>query len=105
MVMHRNQVKRTVAWFLAGPLTLLLGAVAAHASCNAIPAVPTSFESVLGYIDRPFARPGSDVKISLEDRCADASPGFCGPSGCSDAPENDVVVSVVFTPPQGNRHV
>jgi hypothetical protein len=86
-------------------LLAALSASKAHASCNAIPAVPIAFESVLGSIDRPFARPGSDVKISLGDRCANGSPGFCSGAGCDDAPENDVVVSLVFKPPRGSRNV
>ena len=75
-----------------GALTLWAGA--ARASCNIIPPALPTIASTAGAVDRPFARPGDWVRVTLEPDGCYASPGFDG------TPENNVV-TVVFTPPNG----
>jgi len=66
----------------------------AEAGCNIIPPAVTTFRGSLGSLDRPFARPGDWVRVSLDATCGSSSPGF-------PASANDSVVTVVFTPPGG----
>src|SRR5262249_11123254 len=54
----------------------------------------TVFRASLGNSDRPFARPGDWVTLTLDAMCDAASPGFSGTAA-------NVVVSVIFTPPAG----
>ena len=72
---------------------LLLGAAPADAGCNVIPPAVDSFRGGLGSLDRPFARPGDWVRLSLDPNCH----GTAGlPGGAADQ-----VVSLIFTPPAG----
>lgn len=77
-------------------LTSLMPARAAVAACDIIPSARTTFRSTLGLSDRPFARPGDWVELTLDPRCHGSSPGFRRSA-------DDHVVSVVFTPPAGPR--
>lgn len=70
----------------------------ARASCNVIPGTTTAFRGVLGVADRPFARPGDFVTLTLDPACHGGSAGFTAAAG-------EQVVTIVFTPPQGRRHV
>src|SRR5262249_44843059 len=66
----------------------------ARAACNVIPGTSNVFRGTHGTADRPFARPGDLVELSLDPSC-DGSAAF--PS----ADPADYVVIVVFTPPNG----
>src|SRR5262245_4087762 len=79
-------------------LTGLVNTVA-DAACNIIPPSVATVRATLASSDRPFARPGDWVRLTVDSYCAAASPGFV------DAAE-DYVVTVVFTPPNaGPRNV
>jgi len=67
---------------------------AAWATCNVIPSAALTFRGTLGNTDRPFARPGDWVTVTLDAACHGASPGFTGAA-------SDTVVTLVFTPPAG----
>src|SRR5262245_57759817 len=96
----------------AAPLTLaaltlvvLAAASRARAGCNAIAPIPEPFEAATGAVDRPFAMPGDEVRLTLAGPCGDALPGFCTDADCPTDPEDRVVVTLVFKPPQGPRTV
>jgi len=72
---------------------LLLGAAPADAGCNVIPPAVESFRGGLGSLDRPFARPGDWVRLSLDPDCHGPA-GFAGGAA-------DQVLSLIFTPPAG----
>ncbi len=82
--------------------TLFVGisgsAFPARATCDAIPGTQQSFTSTLATTDRPYAEPGDWVRLSRDPVCHAASPGFATPPG-------EQVVTLVFTPPGGARHV
>lgn len=61
---------------------------AAHASCNQIPGVATSFRGIQGGVSQPFASPGDRLEIQLTADC-DGADGFSGSAA-------DYVVSVAF---------
>src|SRR5881296_804782 len=73
------------------------GTQPASASCNLIPGTTTAFRGTLGTVDRPFARPGDFVRLSLDPTCHRSSPGFL-------AGADDHVVTVLFAPPRGPRN-
>ena len=81
---------------------LVLAAVAyaasAHATCDLIPGVQQAFRGTLATGDRPFAEPGAWVTLALDPTCHGASSGFSTALG-------DQVVTILFEPPQGARHV
>jgi Tol biopolymer transport system component len=79
-------------------IILAAGACDVHASCDVIPEAERTFRGALGMANRPFARPGDWVKLTLDPTCHKASPGFVRPA-------SDYVVTVVFTPPAGPRNV
>jgi Tol biopolymer transport system component len=68
---------------------------AVHAGCNVIPPAVTTFRATLGQTDKPFAKPGDWVTISLDPTCHGAPP-FTEAA-------TEYVVSVVFTPPLGGQ--
>ena len=70
----------------------------ASGACNIIPPATPTFRSTLANTDRPFARPGDWVRLSLDAACHGASGGFTGTT-------DDQVVTVLFTPPNGQRNV
>ena len=71
----------------------------ADAACNTIPSAATTFRAALGSTDRPFAGPGDLVELRVRpDVCDGASPGFS-------ASADDLVASVIFTPPSGTKNV
>jgi Tol biopolymer transport system component len=76
----------------------VLAARDAHGSCNIIPAAVDNFRSTLATATRPYARPGDWVTIKLDKAdppaCHAASPGFV-------EPQENYVVTVVYTPPAG----
>src|SRR5262245_58470265 len=69
---------------------VLVAAGNARAACNVVTPSLSVFPSTLGSTDRPFARPGDWVGLTLDPACG-ASPAF--------APDD--VITVVFTPPGG----
>src|SRR5262245_36953128 len=80
-------------------LALLLGSVRfAAASCDQIPGTANTFRGLLGNVSRPFASPRDYFEIRLSPTCDTASSGFA-----TDPAGN--VVSFVFKPPAGPRHV
>lgn len=84
---------------VAGALVAaLLCADSAHAACNIIPSASRSFRGSVGTTDRPFARPGDVVDLSLVPACDTASPGFAATAA-------DNVVTVVFTPPSARANI
>ncbi len=85
---------RVRVWML---LALLAAARRTEANCNIIPSAAPAFRASLATTDRPFARPGDWVKLTLDPACHGSSPGF----PVEDAP----VVTIVFTPSGGPRHV
>jgi len=92
---------RRLCWPGALGLALLAGlafAPRAEAGCNVIPPAVESFRGAQGSTDRPFARPGDLVRLTLDPACLGTA-GFPGAAA-------DYVVSVVYTPPAGGpRHV
>lgn len=73
------------AWFT------LYDARPANAGCTVIPPAVRAFRGALGNVDRPFARPGDWVTMSLSGECGDEAASL---------PETDAaVVTFVFTPP------
>lgn len=78
-------------------VAVLLHAGTAGAACNIIPAAKASFRGFAGSVNRPFAKPGDWVEVSLAGGCA-ASPGFVGQP-------SDFVVLLVFAPISGARHL
>ncbi|MCC6765882.1 MAG: PD40 domain-containing protein [Deltaproteobacteria bacterium] len=79
-------------------IALLTHPSAAHATCDVIPGTQQSFASTLATTNRPFAEPGDWVHLSRDPVCHAASPGFVPPAA-------NQVVTLVFTPPGGARHV
>jgi Tol biopolymer transport system component len=77
---------------LAIVLALLSGS--AHAACNVIPGAINVFRGAQGSPDRPFARPGDFVELTLDPACH-------GSNGFPSTNPGDYVVVVVFTPPNG----
>ncbi|MFN8543660.1 MAG: hypothetical protein U0807_05575 [Candidatus Binatia bacterium] len=69
-----------------------------RASCDVLPSPPLSFHGALGAVDRPFARPGDWLLVTLDARCDGSSPGFTAASAAH-------VVTIVFRAPQGERNV
>src|SRR5206468_3043697 len=63
--------------------------------CNAIPGALNSFQSVRGTTDRPFARPGDVVRVSLDSSCDGSATSLFGPTSADD------VLTVAFQPVQG----
>src|SRR5262245_24070745 len=84
-------------WRVATGVTFLLAITApraALAACNAIPAAVTTFRGTTGSTSRPFASPGDEVEITIneaDDRCHGSLP---------DLPAN-AVVTLAFVPPGG----
>src|SRR5438477_9165718 len=70
---------------------VLIGGRPVYGACNIIPPATPTFRSTLASLDRPFARPGDWVKISVDPVCHSAASGFGGVA--------DPVVTVVFSPP------
>ncbi|HVM95854.1 MAG TPA: hypothetical protein VMT89_05665 [Candidatus Acidoferrales bacterium] len=68
------------------------------AACNIIPGTATTFRGVRGSADRPFAGPGDVVQLRLLPGCDDGAAPLA-------ANADDHVVSIVFTPPNGARHM
>lgn len=64
----------------------------ADAACNVIPPAIQPFRAIIGSVDRPFAGPGDWVELSA-DPCEQRA-------GITD-PVEQLVVSVLFTPPHG----
>src|SRR5215510_8857162 len=64
-----------------------------RAGCNIIPPAVRAFQGTLGAIDRPFARPGDLLTLSLGSEC---EPGAAFP-----AQADDQVVSLIFKPATG----
>lgn len=88
-----------LACCVVGLAVLGFGARGAEAACNLIPSAQITFRSALGSTDRPFAGPGDFVEIRVRpDVCDKRSVGFS-------AKASDEVVTVVFTPPNGDRNV
>src|SRR5262245_5110026 len=79
-------------------LAVLIDGRAIHAGCNIIPGTANIFRGALGTVDRPFGLPGDFVAVALQHPCFTASTGFS-------ATPDDHVVTVVFTPPAGPRHL
>jgi hypothetical protein len=79
-------------------LLALLAVRPAYGGCNIIPGTTQTFRGALGIVDRPFAAPGDFVTLRLHPGCDAASAGFAASAA-------EHVVTVVFTPPQGPRHV
>src|SRR5262245_9151386 len=97
---------RTAIVVLGSGALLLLGvSPRTHAACNAIPAISQPFAAATGAIDRPFAIPGDDVKVTLEGPCERSLPGFCEAAECTNHPEDRLAVTLVFKPPQGPRRM
>ncbi len=69
-----------------------------RATCDVIPGTQQSFAGALATTNRPFAEPGDWVHLSRDPVCHAASPGFVPPAA-------NQVVTLVFTPPGGVRHV
>lgn len=69
----------------------------ADAACNIIPQAASTFRSTLGTTDRPFARPGDWVTLTLDPVWHAGSPGF-------DTIGANNVVTIVFTAPAGGRN-
>src|ERR1051325_304354 len=88
----------------AGMLALAaIGVLAGHAqqvAAACIPGTADAFRSTLAPLDRPFARPGDWLEITLDPTCHAASPGFQDVNG-NGIGADDVVVTIVFTPPGG----
>lgn len=85
------------AWTILLAAMALLGEVAPRevgASCDVIPPAGPSFRGTVANTNRPFARPGDWVTLTLDATCHGSSPGFSGTAA-------DQVVTVVFTPPAG----
>lgn len=68
------------------------------ATCDVIPGTQQSFRSTLAAADRPFASPGDWIQLTREPGCHAGSPGFATTAA-------EQVVTVVFQPPAGPRHV
>ena len=88
-----------IPWFLLASPAFL--AATAHAACNIIPSATKTFRGALGYTDRPFAAPEDFVTVNIPygetGKCAEGvSPFLVWP---------DPVVTLVFTPPNGPKHV
>lgn len=77
---------------------LFLWSKAAVASCDQIPGTANTFRAALGSVNRPYASPGDFVELRLSPLCDAVSPGF-------DSVALNHVVTVAFTPPQGNPHL
>lgn len=93
---HRPALDSVALW-LPAVLALsfaLVPAETSHAACNVIPRASADFRGTLGTLDRPFAKPGDDVTITLDPLCHRSSAGF-------QRPEDDLVVTVVFKPTNG----
>ncbi len=75
-------------------VTAVGGVLGAHAACNIIPSASRTFRGSLGTTDRPFARPGDVVDLSLAPACDTNSEGF----GATPA---DNIVTFIFRPPNG----
>jgi len=94
----------TVLRRLLVALVVVLGALGAPrspreagAACNIVPAAKVSFRGFAGSVDRPFAKPGDWIEVSLAGECA-RSPGFGGDP-------SDLVVLLVFAPNTGARNL
>ena len=76
---------------LAASMTVIGAAAPAQANCNAIPGVPSSFRASVGSVDKPFASPGDFVAVT----------DFTAPTVAARSvlASSEVVVTVVFTPP------
>jgi cysteine-rich repeat protein len=72
----------------------------ARSACNVIPSAAKTFRGALGSLNRPFAAPGEYVEVRVATgRCDSVSSGLTSTDPASYA------VTVVFTPPTGDRHV
>jgi cysteine-rich repeat protein len=94
-----------VRWTLAGLLIALVsGAVprAAQSTCNVIPRAVSEFRGALGVVDRPFATPGDFVELTVRrEICDGASRGLADFDGSGAITPDDVVVTLIFEPPDG----
>src|SRR5436309_3109413 len=99
MIGHRwRGISRSVERLLLVLLLVVAGSGRARGACNIIPGTEKAFRSTLATADRPFARPGDWVELTLDPTCHSASPGFSTAAA-------DQVVTVVFKPANGPRNV
>ncbi len=82
--------------FMTLALMGLWQASGAKAACNLIPGTAKSFNSSLGFSNRPFAAPGERLDVGLRS-CDAGSPGLT-------VNATDHVVTVVFQPATGPRN-
>lgn len=97
-VRERNRIIKRGGVYSVLATMLLLQAAPAFPICNLIPGTTQSFRARLGTVDRPFASPGDFVGFRVSPVCDPGSVGF------ADSAEQHVV-TLVFTPPQGPRHL
>jgi Tol biopolymer transport system component len=76
---------------IGAALLATFSARASHSACNVIPPAIRPFRSNVAAIDRPFAGPGDWLELS---------PDPCGSASGLEADLDDLVVSVLFTPPR-----
>ena len=82
----------------------MLGHVgAAGATCNVIPGTVNSFRGALGAADRPYGMPGDFVELTVRPEvCDQASVGLADFSGAGGITAADVLVTLLFEPPNGS---
>jgi cysteine-rich repeat protein len=93
---RRSRRRSSAAVAVTAVLASALLARSADASCNIIGEAPQRFVSALGIADRPFAQPNDFVTIG-PDACRSVPPFPDDPSA--------LVVTLLFTPPNGPHHV
>lgn len=91
--MHRETIRLLMLVTLIGALTVLAPA-RALAMCNAIPTADRVFASSIGAVDRPYASPGREVRLSR---------GSC--DGTATFVPQATTVEVIFSPPGGDETV
>ena len=97
MIVPRTNVASIIRIFLCCSIAVILGRQRSEASCNIIPGTSNTFRGAIGSADRPFAGPG-DVLELHRNVCDPTSSGFSASAA-------DHVITFVFTPPNGSRHV
>lgn len=81
--------------------SLLVHPELASGNCNVIPGRVNSFRGALGEIDRPFAMPGDFVSLTVrQEVCDGGSLGVADHDGSGGITADDVLVTVLFEPPQ-----
>jgi hypothetical protein len=82
----------------------LASSTPARGNCNFLPYAGGLLLGEVGTIDRPFAGPNDLIELGL---CPQNSPGFEDSDNDSDLvpDEDDFVVSFVFEPPNGQKHL